>query len=297
MDKLLKKLQILQFIIIISLFIISNFNENNETYLNKDTEYYNFLLKIIEYNKITIKFIKKNIKYIDFEDKYNLLLKNNEYFYIFYNNNVYTYFFKEVNNDQHVIYFNGINNIKDIKIILNTIFEITNSNFNFESIEKLLNKKGLLYKIDQDQIEITNDKYSVLEVFDYLYNEVYLSKNVKLKINGFSLGGPISQLFTLFLLEHYSEINIDMYNVESWFGGNEEIYNKLIDNVNIFNIYNNKSIFYFFNIFFQKYFKSNYLLDSSEQPIINYNLNIFPFGIINYFIDNHLLSKILKNDK
>lgn len=97
---------------------------------------------------------------------------------------MFIHIFKEVNNDQHVIYFNGINNIKDIKIILNTIFEITNSNFNFESIEKLLNKKGLLYKIDQDQIEITNDKYSVLEVFDYLYNEVYLSKNVKLKING-----------------------------------------------------------------------------------------------------------------
>ena len=294
MDKLLKKLQILQFIIIISLFIISNFNENNETRLNKNTEYYNFLVKIIEYNKITKKLIKKNIKYIDFEDKYNLLLKNNEYFYIFYNNNVYTYFFKEVHTDQHVIYFNGINNIKDIKIILNTIFEIANSNFNFENIEKLLNKKGLLYKIDQDQIEIIDNKYSVLEVFDYLYNEVYLSKNVKLKINGFSLGGPISQLFTLFLLEHYSEINIDMYNIESWFGGNEEIYNKLIDNVNIFNIYNNKSIFYFFNIFFQKYFKSNYLLDSDKQDIVNYNLNVFPFGIINYFVDNHLLSKILQ---
>ena len=69
--------------------------------------------------------------------------------------------------------------------------------------------------------------------------------------------------------------------------------------VNIFNIYSEKSVFYFFNIFFQKYFKSNYLINNEDEYIDNkilleYHTHIFPVGIIKYVIDNHLLSKILK---
>lgn len=296
MNKLLKKIQIIQFIIIISFFILSE-NKNDENYLNKNTEYYNFLKNIVKYNEITKKFVKKNNdKFINFSKEYKLLLDNNDYFYIFYNNNVYTYFFKEKNSDKHTIYFNGINNINDIKIVLNTIYDIISSNFNFDNIEKLLNKKGLLYKIEKDKLEINHDKYSVLDVFDYLYNKIYLQddEKIELTINGFSLGGPISQLFTLFLLDKYNNLNIDMYNIESWFGGNEEIYDKMMTKINIFNIYNQKSVFYFFNLFFQKYFKSNYLINDNEEKIIDYNVDIFPMGIINYVIDNHLLSKILK---
>lgn len=290
MNKLLKKIQIIQFIIIISFFILSENNEEN--FLNENTEYYTFLKNIVKYNDITKKIVKKNNETVKFKE-YNLLLENNEYFYIFYNNNIYAYFFREKNSNKNIIYFNGINNINDIKIVLNTIYDITNSNFNFDNIEKLLNKKGILYKIGEN-IETNKSEYSILDVFDYLYNTIYLHEStVELEINGFSLGGPISQLFTLFILEKYDNLNIDMYNIESWFGGNEEIYNKMMTKINIFNIYNNKSVFYFFNLFFQKYFKNNYLIKPKDS-FIKYNLEIFPIGIINYVIDNHLLSKILK---
>lgn len=306
MENLLKKVQIIQFIIIISFFILSN-TKKEEHILNKNTKYYHFLLNIVKYNSITKKFVKKNNKSIQYIDKYKLLLENNEYFYIFYNNNVYVYLFKEIGAQEHTIYFNGINNINDIKIIINTILDVINSNFNFTNIEKLLNKKGLLYRIEKNNVNIVDNKYSILEVFDYLYDNTYIfdestqtENKINLKINGFSLGGPISQLFTLILLEQYDEkLNIDVYNVESWFGGNKEIYEIMNSKVNIFNIYSEKSVFYFFNIFFQKYFKSNYLINNEDEYIDNkilleYHTHIFPVGIIKYVIDNHLLSKILK---
>lgn len=297
MDNLFEKLQLMQFMIIILFFILSEY-KNNEILLDKNTKYYIFLKKIVEYNNITKKFVNKNI-IITYEKKYELLLKNNEYFYIFYNNNVYTYFLKEKTSNYHTIYFNGINNVTDIKIIIKTIYNVITSNFNYDHIEELLKKNGKLYKIDNTSIKLNDNHYSVLEVFDYLYNTIYnihnSSDKIKLKINGFSLGGPISQLFTLFLLDKYkNKLDINFYNIESWFGGNKEIYDKLLTNVNIFNLYNQKSIFYFFNKYCQKYFESNYLINEDKNNDTDYKI-IFPIGIINYVIDNHLLSKILKD--
>lgn len=306
MDNLFGKLQLLQFMIIILFFILSDY-KNNEILLDKNTKYYTFLKKIVQNNDITKKFVNKSDNnIITYEKKYELLLKDNEYFYIFYNNNVYTYFFKEKSSNYHTIYFNGINNVTDIKIIVGTIYNVITSNFNYDYIGKLLEKKGKLYKIDNMNIQLNDNNYSVLEVFDYLYNKIYNINNIhnkiKLKINGFSLGGPISQLFTLLLLDKYkNKLDINIYNIESWFGGNKEIYDKLISNVNFFNLYNQKSIFYFFNKYCQKYFESNYLINNDNNDINRMNdINskdykiIFPIGIINYVIDNHLLSKILK---
>jgi len=300
MKNLLNKIQIVQFIIIMALYILSSYKKD-EMILDKDSKYYKFLLNIVKYNNITKQFVKKNNKAINYIEQYKLLLESNDYFYIFYNNNIYTYFFKEKDSDSHIIYFNGINNINDIKIIIKTVIDIFKSNFNFDNIETLLNKKGLLYKIENEHVEINNNRYSVIEVFDYLYENIY-SKNesIHISINGFSLGGPISQLFTLLLLEKYeNKIKIDIYNIESWFGGNKDLYNQIKDKTNITNIYNQKSLFYFFNIYFQKYFKSNLLINNEngndEIEYINYNINLFPLGIINYGIDNHLLSKILSH--
>jgi len=301
MDNLFGKLQLLQFMIIILFFILSDY-KNNEILLDKNTKYYTFLKKIVQNNDITKKFVNKSDNnIIRYEKKYELLLKGNEYFYIFYNNNVYTYFFKEKDSNYHTIYFNGINNVTDIKIIVATIYNVITSNFNYDHIGKLLEKKGKLYKIDKINIQLNDNNYSVLEVFDYLYNKIYNINNIhnkiKLKINGFSLGGPISQLFTLLLLDKYkNKLDINIYNIESWFGGNKEIYDKLISNVNFFNLYNQKSIFYFFNKYCQKYFEANYLINNDDMNNFNskdYKI-IFPIGIINYVIDNHLLSKMLK---
>jgi hypothetical protein len=275
--------------------------------INKESEYYTFLSKMIKYNKITRKVIKKNKDSLEFKDDYKIFLEDNEYFYLFYSNNVYVYFFKEKGSNKHNIYFNGIDNINDMTIIAKTIFEIINQNFNYTNINNLLENKGYLYKFQLDSIEKVNNKYSVMEVFDDLYENMYNSDKtdelINLQIDGFSIGGPESQLFTILLLEKYeNKLNITMHNIESWFGGNEEIYNKLNEKIKLFNIYNNKSIFYFFNIFYQKYFKTDFIIDEDvkdkeeyeDRKIFKYCSEIFPFGIYDYIIDSHVLSKFMK---
>jgi len=304
--KLLKKIKLLQFIIIIFFYILSSYTDEYEK-LDKNCEYYKFLSKMVEYNKVTKKIIKKNRDVLDFNDNYKIFLNNNEYFYIFYSNNVYVYFFKECGSNKHNIYFNGINNMNDLNIIVKTVLEIINQNFNYDNINKLLNNDGYLYKFYDNSIIKIKTKYTIIEVFYMIYENVYNpnkdSNKIDLQIDGFSIGGPESQLFAILLLEKYeNKLNITMHNIESWFGGNKEIYDKLNKKIKLFNIYNNKSIFYFFNIFWQKYFKTNFLIKSDDNDqnqkendeIFEYGSKLFPFGIYDYIIDSHVLSKFLK---
>lgn len=290
MKNLHNKFQILQFIIIISFYILS-FEYDNDNIIDKNAEYYQFILKILKYNEISKKFINKKIS--NYNEEYNKLLDNNEYFYVFYSGNVYTYFFREKGENSNVIYFNGITNVNDIQTILSTIMDVVSSNFNYENIEKLLNKKGILY-----ESEIYPNKYSLLELFDYLYHNIYSKEKLLLKINGFSLGGPISQLFTILIKDKYKDLDIEIYNVESWFGGNKEIYENMKNKINISNIYNKKSLFYFFNIIFQKYFKATHFIHNNNFPEhTKFISDKFPNGLIHYVVENHLLSKIFSNDK
>ena len=305
---LLKKIQLLQFIIIIFFYILSSSIDECEK-LDKNCEYYTFLCKMVTYNKLTKKIIKKNKDVLDFKDNYKIFLNDNEYFYVFYSNNVYVYFLKEHGSDKHNIYFNGINNMNDLNIIVKTVLEIINQNFNYDNINKLLNNDGYLYKFFDTSIVKVKTKYTIIEVFDMLYENVYNpSKDhnkINLQIDGFSIGGPESQLFAILLLEKYeTKLNITMHNIESWFGGNKEIYDKLNEKIKLLNIYNSKSIFYFFNIFCQKYFKTNFLINSKsddndqsqkeDEEIFDYGSKLFPFGIYDYIIDSHVLSKFLK---
>ena len=306
---LLKKIQLLQFIIIIFFYILSSSTDEYKK-LNKNCEYYTFLSKMVNYNKLTKKIIKKNRDVLEFNDNYKIFLNDNEYFYVFYSNNVYVYFFKEHNSHKHNIYFNGINNMNDLNIIVKTVLEIINQNFNYDNINKLLNNNGYLYKVYENSIVKIKTKYTIIEVFDMLYKNVYNIENkdsnkIDLQIDGFSIGGPESQLFAILLLEKYeTKLNITMHNIESWFGGNKEIYNKLNEKIKLLNIYNNKSIFYFFNIFCQKYFKTNFLISSKsddndqsqkeDDEMFDYGSKLFPFGIYDYIIDSHVLSKFLK---
>ena len=290
MKNLHNKFQILQFIIIISFYILS-FEYDNDNIIDKNAEYYQFILKILKYNEISKKFINKKIS--NYNEEYNKLLDNNEYFYVFYSGNVYTYFFREKGENSNVIYFNGITNVNDIQTILSTIMDVVSSNFNYENIEKLLNKKGILY-----ESEIYPNKYYLLELFDYLYHNIYSKEKLLLKINGFSLGGPISQLFTILIKDKYKDLDIEIYNVESWFGGNKEIYENMKNKINISNIYNKKSLFYFFNIIFQKYFKATHFIHNNNFPEhTKFISDKFPNGLIHYVVENHLLSKIFSNDK
>ena len=295
MTDLYENLEIIQFILI-SLFILYQNNLNTEEILDKESIYYKFLLNIISYNNITRKSIEYNLKNKISEINNDIFLKNNEYFYIFSNkNNVYVYFFQEKISKKHFIYFNGFSNIKDVK----TIFNIIINNITYESIFKVLNKSGIFYKINNNKIEELNNKITVFEIFDYLYKNTYINDKVELSINGYSLGGPYSQVFINTIITKYNNLNIELYNVESWFFGNEDNYNIFKNNIKIYNIYNNKSILYFYNNIFQDYNKCNYILNDNNNNKIReyfkYFIKIAPYGVIKYIKDNHILSKIMSD--
>jgi hypothetical protein len=236
------------------------------------------------------------------QDDYNLLLNNNEYFYSFFNNkNIITYFFKDKMSNEHSIYFGGLDNLNNIKSILNFLL----NDYSIENIEKLLYENGLFITIiDNNIIKINQNINNIFEAFDFMFDNIYNINNflldnsnqkINLNVNGYSLGGPFSQIFVYNILKKYKdELNIKIYNIESWFGGNKNLYNELTENTRIFNTYNKKSILYFYNIFFQKYFKNNLIIEvnNNSSECID---EPFPNGLIKYFNKNHLLSLIFKD--
>ena len=281
MSKLLKKTQIL---VILIFCLLSKIENEDNKILDKRSEYYASLIKNITY----ISNIKKYLA----NDEYSISLSDVEYLYFFNSKyNLITLFFKEKNTDYHTIYFDGIDNSNDIMLILKVI----SNRFSFENIENILYKNGDLYIIEDDINNISlNMKLSLLNVFDYLLNNVY-GTCLNIRINGYSLGGPLSQVFAHILLKKYKNINLEIYNIESWFGGNKEIYDDIIKNSTIVNIYNYKSLFYFINTFCQKYFKSDYIIiDDNEKspPLDSYLYAKFPYGIINYIKDKHSIINI-----
>ena len=304
MSNFWENIEIIQFIII-CLFISYENNLDTEKILEKDSKYYKFLLNIINYNKITRKNIEDNLKDEINKIDHDIFLKNNEYFYIFKNNNnVYLYFFQEKISKKHFIYFNGFNNLKDIK----TIFNIFTNNLTYENVENILNKKGIFYKIIDNKVKELNNKITILEIFDNLYNNIYKIDSfnkeidkIDLCINGYSLGGPYSQVFINLLFSKYNNLNIELYNIESWFLGDENKYNKFKNNLKIYNIYNNKSILYFYNNIFQDYNKCDYIFTNDNKDIVKkyfkkYFSKKAPFGIIKYTKDHHMLSRIMSEE-
>jgi len=93
MNNLFKKTQILQFIIVISFYLLSNLSENeNDKILERDSEYYIYLVNIVKYNNI-IKPYLNNLTDNNVDN--NIFLQNNDYFYFFHNQyNIFAYFFK-----------------------------------------------------------------------------------------------------------------------------------------------------------------------------------------------------------
>lgn len=322
MKRLLKKNQLLQLIILFSLYLLNNKynievdkNIDKTNIIYKDDKSYILLKKIVEYTYITndyIKLIKNNIQLP--HDKNNILLDNNEYFYMFYNKyNTYVYFFKENNSNIHNIYFNGINNKKDIKILIDTIIRVISNKFNFEHVENIIEKEGYFFDFtinDVTKINFTEKntiKNTLMNSFDYVYKNKYINTmdengKINLNINGYSLGGIFSQVFVYLLVEKYGNIyknkfNIDFYNIESWFGGNEEKFNNFIEKINMKNIYNKKSIFSYHNMFFQPHITNTYYVQDDFDDLnefINNTILISPFGIMNYITKNHFLSHIFK---
>lgn len=302
MLNLLKKIQLIQFLIIIFFYILSSNSTdlNNKEIIDKSSDYYNYLLDIIYYNNVFNKGINN--------ENSNIMksIEKNDYIFYYKNDyNVSALFFKENNSSIHNIYFNGINNLKDIKLII----KIFSKNFTFKNIEKLLNKPGSLFTIinnNVEELESFRDK-SVLDVYDFIHENIYMEfnklndkteKKINIKINGYSFGGPLSQIFIYILYDKYGDIlNIENYNIESWFAGSEEDFEDYKKIVKFYNIYNKKSVLNFYNNFFQKYFEYDYLIDTPSPTLENdidpYIGKLFPNGIIKYVKDNHLLKKII----
>ena len=287
MLNLLKKIQLIQFLIIIFFYIIAYKSDDKKKIINKSSDYYTYLLQIMRFNNIFNKF--------DLSDKN--ILENIDYIFYYKNKyNVSAIFFKSHDSDKHNIYFNGLNNLKDINLII----KIFSKKFTFNNIEKLLHKEGTLYTIIDNQVievESMHNK-SILDVYDFIYENV-LDK-INIRINGYSFGGPLSQVFIYILHDKYGDIlNIENYNIESWFAGSEEDFNDYKKIVKFYNIYNNKSVLQFYNRFFQKYFEYDYVIETPKLTLENdidpYIGKIFPDGIIKYVKDNHLLKKIIKN--
>ena len=143
----------------------------------------------------------------------------------------------------------------------------------------------------------------MLDTFEYIYNLIYIkykiNNKINLSINGYSLGGPYSQVFINLLFTKYNDLNIELYIIESWFIGNENNYNNLKNNIKIYNIYNNNSILYFYNNIFQDYNKCDYVLNNKKSTInhfLKYLLKNPPFGIIKYTKDHHMLSRIIRDE-
>jgi hypothetical protein len=118
-----------------------------------------------------------------------------------------------------------------------------------------------------------------------------------LNINGYSLGGVFSQVFVYKLIENYEDkLNIDFYNIESWFYGNKEEFDLFSTKINTQNIYNKKSIFYLYNHYIQSYFNNIKIINNNNDDnilnILKDSVYPLPMGIINYINKNHLLSKL-----
>jgi hypothetical protein len=288
----------------LTLYLKKNFSKKSKKILNTIKKTINNTekitnLTIIENLNLSEQIINEN-NLLSLDD-YNILLNNNEYFYSFFNNkNIIAYFFKDKLSNEHSIYFGGLDNLNNIKAILNFLL----NDYSIENIEKFLYENGsFITIIDNNIININHNINNIFDAFDFIFNNIYNINNllcdkiekININVNGYSLGGPFSQIFVYNILKKYKDlVNIKIYNIESWFGGNKKLYNELTENTKIFNTYNKKSILYFYNIFFQKYFTNNLLIDVNnnsseciEEP--------FPNGLIKYFNKNHLLSLIFKD--
>jgi hypothetical protein len=341
MNKLLKKNQLIQFIILCCFYLlnkennikkhnikdnnikenINNCNDNdndndNDKIIEKESDLYIFFKKIVCYNNITQKFIKYIKKNEQIPNNNNdKLLENNEYFYLYYNKfNIYVYFYKEKESDIHNIYFNGINNKKDIEILLETVLRVLSNKFDFEHVENIIKKTGVLFEILPEEINkinfIENNKNiknNLMKTFDYICKNHYRNENgdkINLNINGYSLGGIFSQVFVYLLFEKYNELcenklNINFNTVESWFIGDEEKFKNYLEKTNFKNIFNKKSVFSYYNMLFQSSISNIHYIskDNNENDLVGFvedNLYIFPFGLINYINKNHFLSKIFE---
>jgi hypothetical protein len=290
LDNIYEKAQILQFCIILFMIEYSNqYTINNEKIeYNKD-----ILLNITNYKKIIFK------QHGSIED----LILNNEYFYYFKSPMLNVFFFKKTNSNQHIIFFDGMKKFKDvIDLIINISLESLN-----HYIFDILNEDGIFY--DNTLKEYGNIN-NIFEAFLYIKGMLYKkTEENNVSIYGYSLGGPLSYLF-LDILEkndliyendntekndNTDKLNIKITSIESWFEGNKQLYDKIKNKNDFKTIFNKGSFMFLYKNIFQTYIDDYILVESNDEDEIQdkYLMKSFPFGLIQYFKDNHSIDKII----
>ena len=280
LNNIYEKAQILQFCIILFMIEYSNqYKINNEKIqYNKD-----ILLDITNYKKIIFKQHESIDSSID-----NLIL-NNEYFYYFKSSMLNVFFFKK--NNSHIIFFDGMKKFKDvIDLIINISLESLN-----HYIFDILNEDGILYDNTLKEYDNINN---IFEAFLYIKEMLYKKdQENNVSIYGYSLGGPLSYLF-LDILEKNDlteKLNIKITSIESWFEGNKQLYDKIKNKNDFKTIFNKGSFMFLYKNIFQTYIDDYILVEKTDDDEIQdkYLMKPFPFGLIQYFKDNHSIDKII----
>jgi hypothetical protein len=276
-DNIYEKAQILQFCIILFMIEYSDqYTINNEKIeYNKD-----ILLDITNYKKIIFK--ENN----PIED----LILNNEYFYYFKSSMLNVFFFKKTNSNEHIIFFDGMKKFKDIiDLIINISLESLN-----HYIFDILNEEGIFY---DNTLKECNNINNIFEVFLYIKEIIYKkTEENNVSIYGYSLGGPISYLFLDILEKNdiIENLNIKITSIESWFVGNKKIYEKIKNKYDYKTIFNKGSFMFLYKNIFQKYSDDYILVHKTDDEIQEkYLMQPFPFGLIQFFKDNHSIDKII----
>jgi hypothetical protein len=319
--KNIKWMQIL-FLFLMFYGIMKNKRENIK-YLNKDDNSYismrdhllisEFRIKIDD--KLDILLKQKEEKYIKIS---NELIKSNNftYLYIYFSENIVVYFFKKDNDKKEKIYFEGLRKFKQINNF--SIPKIINNKGILSIKDDILDEKGIIVKIEKEYIKRIERKITIIDSFLYLKGNVYKeyddisqnhhsgkinikdkkNKKYNIEMEGFSLGGLYSQLFLykLYKKKILDDCYIEYINIESWFGGDKNKYEEFTKIVKIKNIMTFGSLFYLYNKFFQKYNNIDeavYIDDTDEMIFMKYLKQPFPYGIIDYIKNYHIIGEFL----
>ncbi len=301
------KFNFVQYVFIIFL-ICGTIIKKNSTQLNIVKKYDTIYRTMYNHYKIS-KFVKNIIKKCamnhyhishkyEHNESHNSIFEDYEYIYFFRSKNLLVYFFKNnKENHHHKVYFEGVDEMGDLQYLSfpNKWFD----EYTLKSVRKNLSERGFLFKITKNNIyRIKNDQHSIFDSFSYLNHHIY-NHHKSIEIEGYSMGGVLSQVFIYILLSNKYiqkyKLEIDLYIIESWWGGNKEFYEYLSSYIKIHNVMCMGSILYYYNLFFQNYFKVKKYVSFPVKPLFHKYVQLpFPIGVTEYFGDHHYISRFLK---
>lgn len=226
------------------------------------------------------------------------LIDKLDYLYFFRSKNLLVYFFGL--HGEHKVYFEGVDEIGDLKYLSLPIPNRWFNEYTLKSIHRNLSEEGFLFQVTKGEVIRVKDRlHSVFRAFSHL-NHAHEYSGKRLEVEGYSMGGVLSQVFTYLLIRNEylqrHRLQIDLYVIESWWGGNQDFYEYLTSYVKIHNVMCIGSILYYYNLFFQNYFSIKKYVQFPVKPLFfKYAQLPFPFAITEYFGDHHYISRFLKH--